>query len=239
MCPLHFGSPVTDSPGNDPELVYVADFNVDHRPDIVVLYIEGGITSVLLGKDDRTFGEPQVVHDRPGSAPNSVAAGDLDRDGKNDIVVALRGKDTAVVFFGKGDGTSEKKQTLVTGTGSRPSGVSLGYFNGDKFLDLVVVCEHGDNAQVFLEGKNGQFGEPKKLPTGANSNPTSVIVGDYNGDGFQDFFASYYKGNEIGFFAGKGDEDSEKPVTCKTGDGPYTLAAAFLNRDKKTGHNYW
>src|SRR5437867_4204923 len=57
---------------------------------------------VLVGRGDGTF--IPTTYASPGSWP-SLATGDLNRDGKPDIVSGHNGASTVSVFLGRGDGT--------------------------------------------------------------------------------------------------------------------------------------
>src|SRR5438552_2602016 len=76
-------------------------FDGDGIPDLVVG--GGGGISLMPGHANGTFG-PSHGLILPG-APNSVALGDLNRDGKLDIVTADFNSGNVSVLLGNGDGT--------------------------------------------------------------------------------------------------------------------------------------
>ena len=69
--------------------------------------------SVLLGNGNGTFQAQQTF--ATGSDPISVALGDVNGDGKPDLVVANSGSDTVSVLLGNGNGTFQAQQTFATG----------------------------------------------------------------------------------------------------------------------------
>src|SRR5262249_34352868 len=73
--------------GNEPAAVTIGDLNGDGKPDLVtandVHFTGFGALSVLLGNGDGTFGAR--TNFSTGGAPQSVAIGDLNGDGRPDL----------------------------------------------------------------------------------------------------------------------------------------------------------
>ena len=74
--------------------------------------------------------------------------GDLNGDGRSDLVAADYLGNTASVLLGNGDGTFQAKQS--SGTGSWPISVTVGDFNGDGVKDLVTADSNSNTASVLL-----------------------------------------------------------------------------------------
>jgi len=177
-----------------------------------------------------------------GAAPNAVATGDFNGDGKQDVVVA-NGGDTSrsnpggmSVFLGKGDGTFQP--AIAVNAGKNPISVAVGDFNGDGKLDLVVA-DSGDRpngvVSVLLGNEDGTFQLP--LPTSVGHAPFNIAVGDFNGDGKLDLAVSDFGNTAPGDFGatyvliGKGDGTFQPPVALSAGENPVTLVAADFNGD--------
>ena len=124
----------------------VADFNSDGNPDLAVANFLDNNLSILLGNGDGTF-ETRVNYPT-GTNPNSLAGGDLNGDGKLDLVTANNASN-ASVLLGNGDGTF---QTHVDyGTGSGPDQVAIGDFNGDGRLDLAIANGTSNTISILMD----------------------------------------------------------------------------------------
>ena len=98
------------SGGDNADSVAVADVNGDGIPDLLVAnecagdceFDGNGAVGVLLGNGDGTF-QAAVSYYTGGLSAYSVAVGDVNEDGKPDLVVA--NLDSVGVLLGNGDGT--------------------------------------------------------------------------------------------------------------------------------------
>jgi len=234
---LNFSIVSTPGTGINPGDIAVGDFNGDGRLDMAVPNCADGTVTVLLGNGDGTFtaasGSPITV----GSEPCFVAVGDFRGSGSLDLAVANYGNGTITILQGNGDGTFTASPQGPISVGNFPGSMVVGDFNGDGHLDLAVTNDpNSDTAgtvTVLLGNGDGTFTAASGSPVKVGSNPISIAIGDFNGDGTSDLAVSNWADNTVTILLGNGDGTfapaSGSPITA--GSGPYTIAVADLDGD--------
>jgi len=125
---------------SDPFSIAAGHFRGGTTSDLAVANLLGNSISALLGNGDGTF-QQAVNYDT--WFPTWVAVGDLNGDGKEDLVAANSGSpgndlaSTVSVFMGNGDGTFQP--SVAYPAGRLLNYVAIGDFNGDHKPDLVAV----------------------------------------------------------------------------------------------------
>ncbi len=167
-------------------------------------------------------------------APDSVAIGDLNGDGKPDLAVANSNSNTVSVFLNKGNGIFAPQVTYPTG--HPPTSVAIGDLNGDGKPDLVVTNDndHYDTigtVSVFINKGNGIFAPKVDYTTGVN--PHAIAIGDLNGDGKPDLAVTNMGSNTISVFLNKGNGTFAPKVDYITDRAPDSVAIGDLNGNGK------
>ncbi|QEF99058.1 tRNA(Glu)-specific nuclease WapA precursor [Stieleria maiorica] len=213
--PGEFGNtraePWVDQPRTN--AVYHGDFNGD---DIVDLFDSLGDV-VTIGNGDGSFQEPV-----PASGirrPAFVAAvGDYNLDGLDDVVAGREGG--LYVGLSNGDGTLDVNQTIDGGGFYGYHSMEAVDFNRDGYLDFIVKAEVDEYFEVYLNDplSPGTFTINFTYNLADGSQGINVSnweeswdVGDFNGDGIQDFLTAERESNtpltpiNLVLFAGDGE----------------------------------
>src|SRR5204863_7996030 len=101
-----------------------------------------------------------------GSGPYSVAAGDLNGDGRLDLVDANSLANSVSVLLGNGDGTLQAAQNFDAGLGSGPTWALIGDVNGDRKPDILLANQHRNSGGVLLGNRDRHSPPATNLHTG-------------------------------------------------------------------------
>ena len=238
-----------------------ADFNRDGFPDLAYSYARSSNLTVpgfmvALGSSHGVTGTPTFVPVSTascGTFTEWIAAGDVNGDGKTDVVSTVDNSTNSgcpnnqvAVSIGLGTGKFKPAVYYSTGSTAQAYDVFLKDLNGDGKLDIITSNQDG-TISVLLNNGKGTFGTAKLITSIAALNPhlNSLIFGDFNGDGKLDMavapnsrFNGYNVSNTVYVLVGNGDGTFQAPIVIgNVTPDQYTtterIAAGDFNNDGK------
>ncbi len=160
----------------------------------------------------------------------ALAAGDLDRDGRSDLVTADADGDTVAVLFGNGDGTFLQPPSLFSLEDSAsPRAILMADVDGNGTSDVVVAAEVSNTVAVLLNSGDGVLGRPIAIPVGEA--PGALAAGDLNGDGRLDVAVANTLDATVSVLVNQGGGNFTVESTFEVGGGPSAVRIADLDRD--------
>jgi hypothetical protein len=129
----------------------------------------------------------------------AVASGDINRDGRTDLVTAHDTRDHLTVLMGE-PGTHFRHTQSYQGPGAMD--VALGDLNGDGALDATLACRNG-SLVVRLGLGDGTFGPAISYRSG--SGPFGIGLADFNHDDRLDVAVANHVDSSLSAFVGLGD----------------------------------
>jgi len=183
-------APYTAIPtGSQPEAVAIGDVNGDDLNDVVMTtsYDSNNLDSyklfVFLQGSDGQLQAPikYVTQGSYTSRPQSVDIGDVNGDGKNDVVVGL---DRALieVFLQDENGSLVSSSAQAT---QNSTVVKIGDLNSDGRLDVAGIGFGTTTASVLFQNPDGSLAAPVSF-TALHGGRDDLDIGDINGDGKND-----------------------------------------------------
>jgi hypothetical protein len=219
----------TSATGFRPASLAVGDFNQDGKLDLATDSYGGtyyGDVSILLGQGDGRFGPAADIPLGSGYVP-SIATGDLNADGKLDLVATSADYNMASVawsfvdvLIGHGDGSFAATRYGPYFDGL-PS-LALGDFDGDGNADVAASL---DSLKVFLTNGDGTLQEPRNVDGGG----IPLTVADFDADGKLDLATTTFDGVRV--LRGNGDGTFQPAPSAAIGAFPTSVKADDVSGD--------
>jgi uncharacterized repeat protein (TIGR01451 family) len=220
-------------PLSRPSYATAADVNNDGKPDVVATSLEANWTAVIRNLSGcsvncGTINPADTIAYGSGNTAESVATGDVNGDGKADIITVHSGDSAVTISLGNGDGTMSTPAVAIN-AGAAPHGVVTGDFNADGKLDLAISRPGANVIAVLLGNGDGAFQPAVEYASG--DGPRSMAAGDFDRDGKLDLAVATRGSDTVTILRGFGDGSFFPPVSHGAGVDPEAVATGDFNRD--------
>lgn len=219
-----------------PVSLVVADFNRDGSPDAAVAESARNQVSIFLGgpRGQWLYKLPHQV----GHHPAALAVADFNRDACPDLIVANQLSNNLSVLLGQCDGSFLSSSQSPIAVGEKPTGISIGDFDGDHCPDVAVASAGAHEVAVLLQEPpcEGLFRREQVLtaahPT-MGRGPSALAVGYFNSDRTLDLAVVNSDSNDLTTLAGRGDGTfvAVARLSAPSDNGPIAVAAGDFDRD--------
>ena len=209
-----YGTSASNPPANLPSDFFAFDESYTGGVFLALGDVDGDLTNELIVGAGQDSSEVKVFNPQTGSVITSivamdplfaggvrVAAGDVNGDGKADVVV------------GAGPGAAPQVQVFSGETGAPISGgindflaydesftggvsVATGYVNNDIYADIITAPEKGAGEVKVFSGLDGTLLNHFYAYNEGYRGGIRVSGGDVNSDGFFDIFTAPLKGKQ-------------------------------------------
>jgi len=191
--------------GSTPFNLLCSDIDGDGKPEILSTNINGNSISVfrnISAGGNIIFDSPQLLS--TSSSPNKIVTGDIDGDGKLDLLTSNQSSNNISVLRNiSSPGTISFEPKLPFAVGADPFNVAVSDFNGDGKIDVAVSNNDtiGSTKNTVCVLKNtstsGSVSFNSAVFYKVSTAPDKLAVADLNGDGKADLIVTAQNNTQV------------------------------------------
>jgi tetratricopeptide (TPR) repeat protein len=177
-----------------------------------------------------------------GIGPVAITSGDFRNLGLQDLAVVNEIDNTVTILQNQGVGTFLTVSPVISLGTARTTApviapaIASAVLTTSGFHDLLVTDPVANTVQVLLSNGDDTFKEATGSPITVGQEPSSIVLGDFNADGIQDFVVTNFKDNTFSLFLGNGDGTFKQATLSPfalptTATGPIAMTSADFNSD--------
>lgn len=218
-----FSAPETLSTGHLPNSVALGQFDGNPLLDVASADQGGSVTLFLNGS---TSASTIPL----GGNPSRLLVADVDKDGREDLIVLAQANASLLVLAGNGDGTFKGPTSY-----SLPSGtidIAVADIDSDGTDDVVALARTLGLSKAtiaILRGRGDGTFAPSTSQVDVGSAADALVIADISGDGVRDLIMTDHQDNTLIVALGVGHGTFDQPRVYDTALGPAALTVADLD----------
>ncbi len=177
--------------------------------------------AIMLNEGSGDFFE--VYYSEVGIEPFAIRAGDLNNDGKIDLLVSHLSENSIInILVGQGDGDFNIKKMIEVG--HIPYDIALIDLDNNGFLDILSANFDSNDLSVFHNVGDFLFHTEKVYSI--TGNPFNLTAVNFNQDDFPDVAVTLFDVDSLAILINNGKGEFDEILKFNTGKSPLSLASA-------------